>query len=548
MEADKMKKVLELLAESLDAHDVKELFGLIGDANLYMVDAWVRRGNGRYTACAHEASAVLAALGYAQVSGRTGVATITHGPALTNAITALVEGVKGSIATVVLCGDTAPSDREHLQNIDQRELVKSSGAGFVEMRTPETASEDLARAFRRAALERRPVVFNMPSDLQWRETCAVPIVHAVPATRSAVVEGPDLDEALGMIASAKRPFVIAGRGAISPGARAAISKLARRMEAPLATTLRAKGLFADEQFNLGVLGTVGRNVVIEEVVKSDCIIAFGASLGFLTTDSGKLVSGKRVVQVMGDTVASERRADHGVLIVADPELMAEKIVEILDLAEIAPSGATDADLAEALRREAEEYSEAIAFADTLPGTVDYVPALRRIEQALPRGRILVSDVGRFAFAAWRNLTVDHPRNFVYSSNFASIGLGLGEAIGAARAEPEKLTVLLTGDGGFLMGGLTELSTVARENMNLVILVFNDGSYGAEHIQFTAKNMAPDLSMISPPDFSSIAKAMGLEAYCVSSPKALDDALEMLGSGRGPRLLDIRLDANRVRRD
>src|SRR6218665_3369986 len=107
-----MKKVLELLAESLDAHGVDELFGLIGDANLYMVDAWVRRGNGRYTACAHEASAVLAALGYSQVSGRTGVTTITHGPALTNAITALAEGVKGSTGIVVLCGDTASHDRE----------------------------------------------------------------------------------------------------------------------------------------------------------------------------------------------------------------------------------------------------------------------------------------------------------------------------------------------------------------------------------------------------------------------------------------------------
>lgn len=543
-----MKKVLELLAESLDAHGVEELFGLIGDANLYMVDAWVRRGNGRYTACAHEASAVLAALGYSQVSGRTGVATITHGPALTNAMTALAEGVKGSIAAVVLCGDTAPHDREHLQNIDQRELVKATGAGFVEMRTPETASEDLARAFRRAALERRPVVFNMPSDLQWRETGAAPVVHTVPEVRSAVVEGADLDEALGMIASAKRPFVIAGRGAISPRARTAIVKLARRLEAPLATTLRAKGLFAGEEFDLGVLGTVGRNVVIDEVMKSDCIIAFGASLGFLTTDSGKLVSGKRVVQIMGDTVASERRTDHGILVVADPELMAEKIVEVLDIAEIAPSGSTDADLVDALRREGAEFSQPVPFGNTSPGTVDYLPALRRIEQALPKDRILVSDVGRFAFAAWRNLSVQHPRNFVYSSNFASIGLGLGEAIGAARADPERLTVLLTGDGGFLMGGLTELSTVVRERMNLAIIVFNDGSYGAEHIQFTAKNMSPDLSMISPPDFSLIAGAIGLDSRRVSEPQELEGALTLLREGCGPRLIDIRLDANLVRRD
>lgn len=543
-----MKKVLELLAESLDAHGVDELFGLIGDANLYMVDAWVRRGNGRYTACAHEASAVLAALGYSQLSGRTGVATITHGPALTNAITALAEGVKGSIAMVLLCGDTAPHDREHLQNIDQRELVKATGAGFVEMRTHETASEDLARAFRRAALERRPVVFNMPSDLQWRETAAAPVVLPVPMVRSAVTEGDDLDEALGIIASAKRPFIIAGRGAITPQARQAILRLARRLEAPVATTLKAKGLFANEEFNLGVLGTVGREVVITEVMKSDCIIAFGASLGFLTTDHGSLIKGKRVVQVMADTIASDRRVDHGILLVVDPALMADRIIEVLDLAEIPPTGSTDSDLSDALRREEAAYAEPIAFAAMPPGTIDYVPVLRRIEKALPADRLLVSDVGRFAFAAWRNLSVPHPRHFVYSSNFAAIGLGLGEAIGAARAEPDKLTVLLTGDGGFMMGGLTEMSTVVREQLNIAILVFNDGSYGAEHIQFTAKGMSPELSMIRPPDFVAIAKAIGFEACCVSNPDELECALGMMREGSGPRLFDIRLDAELVRRD
>src|SRR4051794_37055307 len=95
------RPVHELLADSLDGHGVSHLFGLMGDANLFMVDAFVRSGKGRYVACAHEGSAVLAAIGFAQASGRTGVATITHGPALTNVITALVEGVKGCVPVVI---------------------------------------------------------------------------------------------------------------------------------------------------------------------------------------------------------------------------------------------------------------------------------------------------------------------------------------------------------------------------------------------------------------------------------------------------------------
>ncbi|MBN8245661.1 thiamine pyrophosphate-binding protein [Nitratireductor aquimarinus] len=543
-----MKRVLELLAESLDAHDVKDLFGLIGDANLYMVDAWVRRGNGRYTACAHEASAVLAALGYAQVTGRTGVATITHGPALTNAMTAIAEGVKGGVAMVLLCGDTAAHAREHLQKIDQRELVKAAGAGFVDMRTPDTASADLARAFRQAALERRPVVFNMRADLQWQQTDAAPVVFSVPTVRTAVVDSEDLDEALGMIASAKRPFILAGRGAIVPGAKEAIVRLARRLEAPLATSLKAAGLFTGEAFNLGVLGTVGREVVIDAVTKSDCVVAFGASLNFMTTDNGALLLGKRVVQVLADPAESDRRPDRGVLLISDLAAMAERMIETLDLAEIPPSGNADEAMAEALRHEAVKYASPIPFATTAPGTIDYVPALRRIEKTLPADRILVSDVGRFTFGAWRNLSVSDPHYFVYSSNFASIGLGLGEAIGAARAEPEALTVLLSGDGGFMMGGLTEMATVAREGLNIAILIFNDGSYGAEHIQFTSKNMSPALSMISPPDFVKVAKAMGFRACRVTSPDELDTAINLLAEGQGPCLVDLHLDPYLVRQD
>lgn len=543
-----MKKVLELLAESLAAHGVDELFGLIGDANLYMVDAWVRGRTGRYTACAHEATAVLAALGYAQVTGRTGVATITHGPALTNAMTALAEGVKGGIAMVLLCGDTAAHAREHLQKIDQRELVKAAGAGFVDMRTPETASFDLARAFRQAALESRPVVFNMRADLQWQQTAADPVVLPVPAVRTAVVDGDDLDEALGMIASAKRPFIIAGRGAIAPDAREAIVRLAHRLEAPLATSLKAAGLFAGEEFNLGVLGSVGRAVVIDAVMKSDCVIAFGASLNFMTTESGKLLAGKRVIQILAYAKEDERRADHGMLLIGDAAAMADRIVETMDLAEIPPSGNADAAMADALRREAAEYASLIPFGATELGTVDYVPALRRIEKALPVDRVLVSDVGRFAFGAWRNLSVPHPRHFVYSSNFASIGLGMGEAIGAARAQPDKLTVLLTGDGGFMMGGLTEMSTVVREGLKIAILIFNDGSYGAEHIQFTDKSMSPALSMTAPPAFAAVARAMGFQARCVTNPEELDSTMDLIATAKGPCLVDIRLDPYRVRKD
>jgi len=540
------KAVCELLADSLVAHGVSHLYGLIGDANLFMVDAYIRTGKGRYIACNHEASSVMAAIGYAQVSGATGVATVTHGPALTNIITPLVEGVKGCIPLVVLVGDTPPHDLEHLQKVDQRELIKATGAGFVEMRNPGTAMEDLARAFRLAAVERKPVVFNMRVDLMWEKApVATPPVRQAVSIRAVAPEGEMFDEALGMIASAKRPLVLAGRGAIEPEAKAAILDLASRLEAPVATTLKASGLFHGEPFNLGVFGTLSNPVAADTIIQSDVIIAFGASLSWLTTVSGAYIKGKRIVQIVGDMQENSRRTEPGLVFVGDPALTARRIIEVLDEAEIPGSQATDEDLRKRLEAQAEEFATLPALPETTPGTVDLHAVLRHIETVIPKDRVLVTDLGRFIHTTWRVFTTNNPRNFVYSAHFASVGLGLGEAIGAAMAGADRTTLLVAGDGGFMMGGMTELSTAIREKLDLVIIVCNDGSYGAEHIQFLRKSMEPDTSLLFTPDFAAVARSMGGAGVQVRSNADVQTAIEAIKNRQGPVLIELILDPYKI---
>lgn len=540
------KTVHRLLADSLAAHGVRHLFGLIGDANLFMVDAFVRGGKGRYIACTHEAAAVLAAIGHAQASGGTGVATITHGPALTNVVTALVEGVKGCIPLVVLCGDTPPGDLEHLQKLDQRELVKATGAGFVEMRTPASAASDLARAFRMAAVERRPVLFNMRSDLQWEIAGdSPPPVLPVPVIRAALTEDAAFDEAMGMIASARRPLVLAGRGAIHPEAREAILALARRLEAPVSTTLKAAGLFHGERFDLGIFGTLSSPVAAETILQSDCIIAFGASLSRLTTVMGAYVKGRRVVQVLGDLSDNSRRTEPGITLIADPALAARRMVEVLDMAEIPPSGNADAGLEQRLADESAALAAPPVFGPTAPGTVDLLPALRRLSAALPPDRVLVADLGRFVSLAWKALPVMAPQDLIYTAHFAAIGLGLAEAVGAALAATGRTTVLVAGDGGFLLSGVVELATAVRESLDLVILLCNDGSYGAEHVQFVRRQMDPSIALTAPPDFVALAAALGVRALRVAGQGDLPAAVEAIRTRKGPMLIDLRLDPDRM---
>lgn len=544
-DAAPVMKLHQLLAQSLLRMGVTRLFGLVGDANLFLVDAYRRNGQGRYIACTHEANAVLAAIGAAQVTGRTGVATVTHGPALTNVMTALTEAAKGGIPLVVLCGDTAPGDTQHLQKIDQREVVAASGALFVEMHGPGTAIDDLARAFRLAAHHRKPVVFNMRIDLQWQDVRPRGIPMEMQAVRMAAASGELLEEAVGMLASARRPLILAGRGAVSARAREAILQLARRIEAPLATTLKAQGLFSGEPFDLGICGGLSHPTATDQIAGSDCILAFGASLSKHTTEMGAYTKGKRIIQILPDMQETPRLDVPSIRLFGDLAATAEAIIELLDMAEIPASGATTEDLASRIADEARAAGQDLPFAAMAPGTVDFAPALRRLGKALPDRRVLVADLGRFVTTAWRHLPVSYPSDLVYTSHFGGIGCGMGQAVGAAASVSDRPTVLVVGDGGFLLSGLSELSVVRREKLDLIIIVCNDGSYGAEHVQFTNRNMPPDLSMIDPPDFAAVAQAMGLWSLRVTDRDQLEAACLAIRERRGPVLIDLRLDPAKI---
>ncbi|WP_299024112.1 thiamine pyrophosphate-binding protein [uncultured Sulfitobacter sp.] len=525
--------VYQSIARAVKDHGSKKMFGLMGDANLFMVDSFVRDFGGDFVPAAHEGSTILMAAAYAHVSGHVGVATVTHGPALSNCVTALTEAVRSHAMVVVLAGDTPADNPRHLQSIDQRELVKVTGAGFVQLRTPATVGEDVARAFYRARIERRPIVLNMPADFMWQQADYAIQVLNVFTKPGGVAEGDALDNAIGMIASARRPLILAGGGAIH--ARDELVRLADRLEAPLATTLRAKGLFNDHPYNIDIFGTLSTPEAYDLIAKSDCIICFGTALHDFTTDRGKLMQDKRIVQVDSDPKAIGGGLHPDVALIADAGLTAKTIVYWLDEAEIQPSGFT-AEL------------DTASLTAHLPGSgkapegyVNYVEALERLETALPKDRVLVTDGGRFMTEVWCRVSVPNPQSFMSSVNFGAIGLGLQEAVGAAVAAPDRPVVLFSGDGGFMMGGINEFNTAVRLGLDLIIIIANDAAYGAEHIQFVDRQMDPSLTQFAWPSFAGIANALGGTGFEVRSGGDLDEALDQLARRSGPVLIELRLD-------
>ena len=531
--------VYQNIAQSLKDHGVETIFGLMGDANLFMVDRFVRDCSGRFVPAAHEGSSVLMALAYTHVADKVGVATVTHGPALTNCMTALTEGARGHIPMVLLAGDTPVANPRHLQSIDQREVVKATGAGFEQMRTPETVAMDVARAFYRAQVERRPIVLNMPADFMWREAAHTPSVLDVFTAPGGVAEGEILDKAIGMIASARRPLILAGAGAVK--AREEIVKLADRLEAPLATTLKAKGLFKDHPYNIDIFGTLSTPAAYELIAQSDCIICFGASLHDFTTDQGKLMKDKRIVQIDVTPTAIGGGLHPDAALVADAGLTAETILYWLNEAEIPASGFTrDLDIAKLTEHP-------IGPNKTAEGCVNYIHALERLEEVLPKDRLLVTDGGRFMTEVWVRLSVQGPKSFVATTNFGSIGIGLQEAIGAGVAAPEKPVVMFTGDGGFMMGGINEFNTAVRLGLDLIVIVANDSAYGAEHIQFIDRKMDPSLTEFHWPSFAEIGASLGGQGYTVRNNAELEEALAAIPNRTGPMMIELKLDPHDVPR-
>ena len=513
----------DAVAQALVDHGVDTVFGVLGDGNLFIGENLQRQHDVNLVGATHEANAVCMAEGWAKATGRLGVATVTHGPGLTNTITALVEGVKNETPMLLVAGDTPVENEQHLQNLDQHALVVATGAGFQPVRNVETIAEDVSTAVRRAHAERRPIVVNVPLNIEWDEVDYEPR----PALNSPPVRlAPDpdqLESALGIIASSARPVILAGRGAVLAGAREVLIELGDALGAPLATSLLGTGFFSDQPFNLGIHGTLSHEVAGETLAMADCLIVFGASLNFFTTDYQSLLAGKRVVHVNLDPSHIDRHATVAAGVVGDATVVAEAMIALLKEAEHQPSSFRTADLEKKLQ----EFDLSDSYEDkSYDGAVDPRTLTRQLDAGLPQDRQVVVDAGRFMLDAL-TMSVPNPRDLVTSHGFGAIGLGMSTAIGAAVAHPTRPTVLCIGDGGYMMGGLTELSTAVHLGLDLIVIVYNDGSYGAEHIQLVTKGMDPAASLHEWPDFCAVAESMGCDTAKITSLDDIDAALEVV---------------------
>jgi thiamine pyrophosphate-dependent acetolactate synthase large subunit-like protein len=540
-------RVARAVGETLANLGVRDVFGLIGSGNFHVTNA-LRGAGARFVASRHECAAVSMADGYARVSGRVGVASVHQGPGLTNTITALTEAAKSRTPLLLLAAEAPAAALTSNFRVDQATLAGTAGAVAERIHSPATAVADTVRAWRRATAERRPVALMLPLDVQQAEAAEAPATAAPGPALLAPRPSPASVAALAdLVQDARLPVVIAGRGAVLAGARAALERLGDRIGAVLATSAVGNGLFAGSPWAVGISGGFASPLAASLIARADLVLGFGASLNNWTTRHGGLIGpAARVAQVDvdADAIGTHRRVDAAM--VGDAAEAATALDEELERRGHRADGFRAGDLAArvAAHRWRDEPFELAATPGADAGSdrwIDPRTLSIALDDLLPAERTVAIDSGHFMGWPAMYLAVPDAAGFVFTQAFQSIGLGLSSAIGAAVARPDRLTVAAVGDGGALMA-LGEVETVARLRLPLLVVVYNDAAYGAEVHHFGGGSDGEPLDLVRFPDtdFAAIARAAGAQAVTVRTRDDLTPVAKWAAAPDGPLLVDAKV--------
>ncbi len=520
------------VVRALGAEGVRHVFGIPGVHNLAVYDALLRQREITHILARHEQGAGFMADGYARASGRPGVVLVTSGPGATNALTPLVESWAGSQPVLLLMSDIPLAligrDLGALHEVPNQidcfrpvarwaEAIKDGGA----------IAPAVQRAFQLFRSERPgPVALSLPFDLLTAETegLVVPQAGARPGCDRALVA-----RAAELLRAASRPAIIAGGGVVAAGAGAELAALARRLGAPVLTTVMGRGALADtDPLWLGVLPNKlasGPALAAADVVLAvGCRFAHRSTQGLLLNLS--FTPEQRLIHLDLDPAVPGKIFTPDLAIIGDARDGLAALVESLGPG-AAASGWDWPWLAGLRDARSPRYS---AEADRL---------IRLLRAGLADDAVVVCDQTGINYWMEWHFPVLAPRTFLYPVGSATLGYAVPAAIGAKVALPERQVVAVVGDGGFLFS-VSELATAVKYGLGVVFLVVNDQRYGA--IKYLQERMfgrwgEADLAN---PDFPALARAFGAAGERVGGLDDLPRALGQALSRPGPTVLELPL--------
>jgi thiamine pyrophosphate-dependent acetolactate synthase large subunit-like protein len=535
--------VADVIAGDFARYGARRCFALLGTANFKISHALAQAGVELISA-RHECNAASMADAYAKASGELTLVSVHSGPGLTNALTGIGEAAKSRTPLVVLAGDVPTGAVKNNFYIEQADMVRAVGAVPERLHTPASAREDTLRAVTRALRERQTVVLSLPLDVQHAPLASnLPPLELPPSGGRLHPDPRAVKELADALLQAQRPLILGGRGAVVADAEATLIALAERTGALLATSVCGNGLFSGNPWSLGISGGFSSPIADELIAESDCILAFGASLTQWTTKKGKLIApGATVAQVDVEAAKIGYQMPVQIGVHGDARAAAEALLGEVDRRGVKPRPGrrTDAVRERIRAGDNHHYPHPDESSDDF---IDPRTLSKAVDAILPTDRVVASDSGHFCGWVPRYLRVPNARASCLSHSFQSVGLGLPSVIGLAIANPGKLAVLGTGDGGFLMS-MADLETALRLKLRLCILVYNDSSYAAEVHYFRRQGYSVDIVQFPPNDFAAMARGFGARGITARTLADLDPLKAWVAEGApGVFVVDGKINPN-----
>ncbi|ART83984.1 acetolactate synthase 2 catalytic subunit [Oceanisphaera profunda] len=526
----------QYIVQTLKQQGVTQIFGYPGGAIMPLYDA-LYDGGVDHLLCRHEQAAALAAVGYARASGQVGVCMATSGPGATNLITGLADAMLDSIPLVAITGQVPMSaiGTDAFQEVDVLGMSLSCTKHSYLVENVEDLGAIIAEAFEVARSGRPgPVLIDVPKNIQVAlvEPKTTPVFNTDPNPLDAQA----LAEAQQLLANAKQPILYVGGGVGMANAVAELRAFAKRTEIPMVTTLKGIGtLDPDDELFLGMLGMHGTKAANLAVQQSDLLLVVGARFDDRVT--GKLDAfavNAKVIHL--DKDASEFGKVRHAQVSINAELAT--VLPLLANAKIS----ADKLAIDPWREHCQALKAEHAWRYDHPGTAIYAPLmLSQLSAALDDSAMVSCDVGQHQMWVAQHMRFTSPRNHLSSSGLGTMGFGLPAAIGAKLARPQDQSVLVSGDGSFMMN-VQELGTLKRAQLPVKMVLLDNQRLGMvrqwQELFFDGRYSETILT--DNPDFVAMAAAFEIPGETITCKADVEPAIQRMLAADSAYLLHVRI--------